>query len=243
MNAKAMVGGMLIIFGVTDIRAEESLWYGKIASGYLFAEGDVGFIGTTSSVYGGSPTFAMDDGGQMSFAVGHKLPNGWRIEANMSFLDVDTDTSSVVGFDERVDDLFRIDGNVDSAVFMLNGLFDLNTVSGTRFTPYFRAGIGIARNEASATLEVQYNSAMWAGTVFEGRALEESRFPDAFETSFAWNVGLGVRTKLSDRFLLALEYGFIDLGDTVTGIDASNDAITFSKLTAQQLLLGLNFEF
>jgi opacity protein-like surface antigen len=243
MNIKAIVGVVLLTVGATATRAEESLWYGKIASGYLFAEGGVDFIGTTSSVYGGSPTFAMDDGGQMSFAVGHKLPNGWRIEANMSFLDLDTDTGSVMGFDERVDDLFRVDGNIDSAVFMLNGLFDLNTMHGTRFTPYFKVGIGIARNEASATLDVQYNSAMWAGTVFEGQALEGSRFPDAFETSFAWNVGVGVRTKLSDRFLLALEYGFIDLGDTVTGIDASNDAITFSNLTAQQLLLGLNYEF
>jgi opacity protein-like surface antigen len=243
MNIKAIVGVVLLTVGATDTRAEESLWYGKIASGYLFAEGDVDFIGTTSSVYGGSPTFAMDDGGQTSFAVGRKLPNGWRIEANMSFLDVDTGTGPVMGFDERVDDLFRIDGNVDSTVFMLNGLFDLNMVRGTRFTPYLKAGIGIARNEASATLDVQYNSAIWTGTVFEGQALEEGRLPDAFETSFTWNVGLGVRTRLSDRFLLAMEYGFIDLGDTVTGIDAGNDASTFSKLTAQQLLLGLNFEF
>jgi opacity protein-like surface antigen len=161
----------------------------------------------------------------------------------MSFLDIDTDTASVMGFDERADDLFRIDGNVDSSVLMLNALFDLNTVRGTRLTPYLKAGIGIARNKASATLDVQYNSAIWDGTVFEGQAIEGSRFPDAFETSFAWNVGWGVRTKLSDRFLLAMEYGFIDLGDAVTGIDASNDAITYSKLTAQQLLLGLNYEF
>jgi opacity protein-like surface antigen len=232
---------MLAVSASNGVQAEESPWYGKVESGYLFADGDVDLTGASSSVYGGSPTFDMDDGGQVSFALGHRLPNGWRIEANMSFLNFDTDTGTTTGFDDRADDTFRLDGGVDSAVLMLDGVFDVPG-GGTRFTPFLKAGIGIARNEASAALDVQYDSAIWDGTVFEGETITDHRFPDAFETSFAWNIGFGVRTKLTDRFMLSLEYGFIDLGEAATGTDASNDAITYSKLTSQRLLLGLNFE-
>jgi opacity protein-like surface antigen len=56
-------------------------------------------------------------------------------------------------------------------------------------------------------------------------------------------MGVGVRTALTDRFLMALEFSFIDLGDAVTAIDENNDAIDFSDLSSQRLLFGLNYRF
>jgi opacity protein-like surface antigen len=77
----------------------------------------------------------------------------------------------------------------------------------------------------------------------EGQSASRIPYADSVETSFAWNMGVGVRTALTDRFLMALEFSSIDLGDAVTAIDENNDAIDFSGLSSQRLLFGLNYRF
>lgn len=52
-----------------------------------------------------------------------------------------------------------------------------------------------------------------------------------------------MKTALTDSFLMTLEFSFIDLGNAVTTIDENNDAIDFSDLSSQRLLLGLNYRF
>jgi opacity protein-like surface antigen len=125
---------------------------------------------------------------------------------------------------------------------MFNTLIDLN-MNSQRFTPYLKAGIGLARKQAQATLAVEYDSVIWNGTSLEGQSASRIPYADSVETSFAWNMGVGVRTALTDRFLMALEFSFIDLGDAVTAIDENNDAIDFSDLSSQRLLFGLNYRF
>lgn len=88
------------------------------------------------------------------------MPKGWRLEAELSFLNLETVSGVVSGLDDRVDDSIRLDGSVDSTVLMLNTLIDLN-MNSQRFTPYLKAGFGLARNEAQASLDGEYNSAVW----------------------------------------------------------------------------------
>lgn len=242
MRTRILAALLLALSAVHAAAENEVGWYGTITSGYLWAEGHAGLVGTTQSVYGGSPTFDMDDGGSLALALGRRLPMGWRIEGELSFLRAGTDTGIVHGMEQRLGDTFRLDGDIDSTVFMVNGLFDFD-VRNERFTPYLKVGAGIARNEASASLDVQFDAALWTGTSREGVALDGHAFPDAFETHFAWNAGVGLRTPLTDRFLLALEYGFIDPGEAATGPDGGNDAIVWTDLAAQRFLLGLDFRF
>lgn len=241
MRIKRIAGCVIALILVPAAKADESPWYVSAKSAYLFGEGDATLIGTTASAYGGFPTIGIDDGVQISIAAGRRIPNGWRIEAELGFLELDTDDGLVAGLDDRMDDTFRLDGSINSTVLMFNTLIDLDMSE--RFTPYLKAGIGIARNEASATLDVDYNSAMWEDGFLEGQSVRGMPFPHGYDTSFAWNMGIGVRTALTDRFLLALEFGVIDLGEAVTGIDGNSDAITFSDLESQRLSLGLNFQF
>jgi opacity protein-like surface antigen len=242
MKCKATIGCVAAMLVADGTSASESEWYGSLKAGYLFGDGEAILIGTTSSVYGGFPSIAMDNGGEISIATGRLMPNGWRLEAELGFLNLDTDSGVVSGLDDRADDSFRLDGSVDSTVLMFNTLIDLN-VNSERFTPYLKAGIGLARNEAQASLDVEYASAIWNGTSLEGQSASGIPYSDAFETSFAWNIGAGVRTALTDRFLMTLEFGFVDLGDAVTAIDENNDAVEFSDLSSQRLLLGLNYRF
>lgn len=242
MKAKVLAGALIASSSAAAVAEEGAGWYGSIASGYLWADGDGTLIGTTQSVYGGSPTFDMDDGRLFSFAAGRRLPSGWRIEGELKLLSLDTNAGAVTGLEQRGDDTFWLNGNVDSTLLMVNGLFDLKT-RGERFLPYIRLGAGLARNETTATLDVLYESAVWTGTVLEGAAVSGRAFPEGREISFAWNVGFGVRTSLTDRFSLGLEYGFLDLGDAATGTDDENDALVYSDLSAQSLLLGLDYSF
>jgi opacity protein-like surface antigen len=242
MKCKAIIVCVTAIIVADGTRASEPEWYGSLKAGYLFGDGEATLIGTTSSVYGGFPSIGMDDGAEISIATGRLMPNGWRLEAELGFLNIDTDSGVVSGLDERVDDSFRLDGSVDSTVLMFNTLIDLNANS-QRFTPYLKAGVGYVRNEAQASLDVDYDSAIWNGTSLEGQSASGIPYAEGVQNSFAWNMGIGVRSALTDRFLMALEFSFIDLGDAVTATDENNDAIYFSDLSSQRLLLGLHYRF
>ena len=169
MKCKAIVGCVAAIFVTDGASASEPEWYGSLKAGYLFGDGEATLIGTTSSVYGGFPSIDMDNGGEISIATGRLMPNGWHLEAELGFLNLETDSVVVSGLDARVDDSFRLDGSVDSTVLMFNTLIDLN-MNSQRFTPYLKAGIGLARKEAQATLDIEYDSAIWHGTSLEGQS-------------------------------------------------------------------------
>jgi opacity protein-like surface antigen len=242
MKCKAIIGCVAAILVADGASASEPEWYGSLKSGYLFGDGEATLIGTTSSVYGGLPSIAMGNGGEISIAAGRLMPDGLRLEAELGFLNLDTDSGVVSGLDDRADDSFRLDGSVDSTVLMFNALIDLN-VNSERFTPYLKAGIGLARSEAQASLDVEYTSSIWNGTSLEGQSVSGIPYAKGVENSFAWNMAVGVRTALTDRFLVTLEFGSINLGDAVTAIDENNDAIDFSDLSSQRLLFGLNYQF
>lgn len=242
MKFKTIIGCVGAILVADGTSAAEPEWYGSLKAGYLFGDGEATLIGTTSSVYGGFPSIAMDNGGEISIATGRLMPNGWRLEAELGFLNLETARGVVSGLDDRVDDSFRLDGSVDSTVLMFNTLIDLD-MNSERFTPYLKAGFGLARKEAQASLDVEYDSPIWNGTSLEGQSASGIPYADSDEISFAWNMGVGVRTALTDRFLMTFEFSFIDLGNAVTAIDENNDAIDFSGLSTQRLLLGLNYRF
>jgi opacity protein-like surface antigen len=92
-------------------------------------------------------------------------------------------------------------------------------------------------------LDVDYAAPIWDGSVFEGESLIGYAYPEGDVTEFAWNVGAGLRLQLAQRFALAFEYGFTDLGEAVTGTDDNGDALGITDLSTQQLTLGLTYDF
>ncbi len=218
-------------------------WFGSVTTTYLDSSGEVTFHGTTESIYGGTPTIKMDDGRSVSLAVGFETGDGWRLSGDLGYMTTNSGTSAVFGIDDRADDTFVLDAEVESLVFMLNGSYDFD-IGLDRFTPFFKAGVGVARNETkSAILDVSYDSLIWNGTVFDDQRLEGYAYPRGKTTEFAWNIGAGIRMALSERFELSMAYALMDLGDTATETDGAGDALAFKDLTSQQLQLGLDFRF
>ena len=218
-------------------------WYAGVNTAYLKPGGDVSFYGNTSSIYGGTPTIGMDDGGAISLTLGAEVGNGWRLQGEFGYLNMRTDTSSVMGIDDRSDDVFALDAEVESLVFMLNGVYDFD-IGSSRFTPFVKGGIGLARNESTQTsLDVEFNSAIWDGSIYEGQVLDNYRYPEGRATEFAWNVGAGLRLDLSNHFAMALEYGLLDLGEAQTGTDDNGDALGWNDFKTEQLSLGIDYRF
>ena len=218
-------------------------WFGRVSTTYLDSNGEVAFHGTTASLYGGTPTIDLDDGHSVSLAVGFETAGGWRLSGDLGYMTTNSSTGTVFGIDDRADDSFALDAEIESLVLMLNGSYDFD-LGLERFTPFLQAGVGVARNETkSAVLDVSYDSLIWNGTALDDQRLEGYAYPTGKTTEFAWSIGAGIRMALSERFELSMAYALMDLGDTVTETDAAGDALEFKDLTSQQVQLGLDFRF
>jgi len=218
-------------------------WFGNLSATYMDSNGEINFYGNTASVYGGTPSISMDDGQGLSFAVGFKTRDGWRLSAELGKMSLSSNTNDVFGLDDRIDDTFRVDTEIESLVFMLNGGYDFE-IGSERFTPFVKAGVGIARNESRhAVLDVSYDSLIWNGTSLDNQQLNGYSYPSGKTTEFAWSASVGWRMALSERFDMSLSYGLMDLGEARTETDDGGDALGFDDLSSQQWQLGLDFEF
>lgn len=218
-------------------------WYASFRAGYLSTiSSDGKFNGPTQSVYGGSPKIEMDDGFQYTFALGRDLFEDLRLELQLSFINSQTDSTTVQGTDLRLDDTFGLQADVDSTLLMANIGYDFNYLNWWA-TPYVRGGIGVAENETNASLSVDFNSAIWQGTSFEGQSMSNQAFAEGSSTEFAWNVAAGFKKNLADRWALRLEYSLLNRGEAWTGMNETDDAVMFSELESQQVMLGVDWLF
>jgi opacity protein-like surface antigen len=221
----------------------ERPWYAGIVTSYLIANGDVNFYGNTQSIYGGSPTVGMDDGRALSLIFGRDLSDGWSLEGQVSYQNIQSSLSPVLGFDDRSEDWFTVDAEIESTIFMLNGIYDFD-IGASWFKPYLKGGIGVSRNKTDrANIAVEYNSAIWDGSVLQGQLVDDISYPTGKSTEFAWNVGAGLVFDLSEKIDLSFEYGFMNLGEALTETDGAGDALGFSDVSAQSISLGIDYRF
>jgi len=113
-----------------------------------------------------------------------------------------------------------------------NAYLDIPT--GTQFTPYVGAGLGMAFLNARAD--------------FEAPGSRQS-YGSRNNTNFAWNVGAGVACEVVENVALDLGYRFAGLGEAKTkssgagGGLSQNDRFEAKNLYMHQLSLGLRFSF
>ncbi len=217
-------------------------WYGSFHSGYVLSDSNASFVGTTQSVYGGSPTIEMDDGLRFSFALGRQLFDNWRLSLEMGYISIEPEGNIVSGLDLRDEDVFRLGGDIESYTLMVNVGYDFNDLNWW-MTPFVKAGIGASYNKADTPLSVEFNSDIWQGTSFEGQVLTDYSFPGNDTTEFAWNASIGFKRKMAERLSLRVEYGWLSLGEASSGVDSSNDAIVYDDLGSQQFSFGIDYDF
>ncbi len=125
----------------------------------------------------------------------------------------------------EVEEPSRSTNAITSQTIMINVYYDIDT--GTKFTPFVGAGIGIATNKSKthATLISTEESADWSSSRRE----------------FAWALGGGVSYALDSHWSAEGSYRYIDLGRVSMG-NKSVGQVT-GDLSSHELLAALRYQF
>lgn len=117
--------------------------------------------------------------------------------------------------------------SVENKFAMINAYYDINT--GTKFTPYIGAGIGIAHLEAQEE-----------GFYVEKDGSKRPAIASDSRNTFAWQIGAGVSYALNDNFNVDFGYRYIDEGHV-----SYRDASSINKYEAKshELSLGVRYTF
>ncbi len=117
---------------------------------------------------------------------------------------------------------------LDIHTVFANFYYDIKT--GTAFTPYVGAGLGLAiiQQKVSSTFR------NWA-TTDDGSTTA---------TNFAWNVGAGVGYAVTDNIIIDLGYRYTSFGDSkAKGNAANTQEFKVKDITSHEALLGLRYQF
>ena len=150
----------------------------------------------------------------VSVGMGYKFNEYLRSDLNLQFRNLKTEL--------KENDDIKSSAQNKALTAMLNGYVDLPT--GTMFTPYAVVGLGMS-NIAKADVKFDYVTDNATGKR---------------HTSFAWNAGLGVNTKIQDNLSLDLGYKYVNVGKLKVSIN--NESKT-SKIQAHELTAGVIFSF
>ena len=119
------------------------------------------------------------------------------------------------------------DWSMNSHTLFFNAYFDIET--GTPFTPYIGGGLGLAFNSA----EIEVNTV--AGN------FRSSIDSSQYDTTFAWNVGVGFAYAFNENVALDAGYRFIGLGHRE--YDFGPDAKVDHSPYINEFYTGLRFSF
>ncbi|OEE57712.1 hypothetical protein A1OO_15550 [Enterovibrio norvegicus FF-33] len=226
-----------------------TLFSGIASAEGLYATGLLGksYQATDSEPYGNNIAqdadfpgkFDAGDGTVTTLGLGYIINEQFRVETRLGYREGKFN-SQRVGTGSRVGEEYALNGKLKSTTLTLEGFYDVNT--GTAFTPYLKAGVGVARNEYSAKL----GGAGVQGFFDQLDGTSDGFYDDyADETSteFTWNVGIGTSYAITEKMSLIGEYQFVSLGDASTGQDDFTDGFRIDNATAHEVQLGLRYLF
>jgi opacity protein-like surface antigen len=195
-------------------------------------------VGTLANSIGGFPDYDLQEGSFGRYALG--MGSGkHRVELELGF-HRNTIDETKSGAGARSLDRFRADGYRRSTTFMFNGYRDFH--NSTFWTPYLKGGVGISHNVSRATVDADINSAASIAALgLPGASQQRTEFPRSSTTKFAWSIGAGVATDLTERIKFDVEYQFLNAGDARTGVDGIGNAIEFGNGALHELAFGLRF--
>jgi opacity protein-like surface antigen len=189
----------------------------------------------TDSTFGGSLAVGYDFGKRFNVPIRTELEysifsNG-DIKKSFTFLDgngVDIDTDHWKQ-QLRIQTLF------------INAYWDINT--GTSFTPYVGAGLGIG------IIRNKFSGSGWN----PGDGDWSENFGSKTTTNFAWNVGAGLGYDINDSWTVDLGYRFVGLGSVKTSTFSEASSGTpgrvrethgkIDNLFQHQVSLGVRYTF
>lgn len=195
----------------------------EFASGW-YLRGDVGYrfnrVDETTNAAAAVPVTADD------------LDKSWMIGAGVGFkwqwfrADLTADygmQADYSGTTSRIANDFT--AKIDSFTVLANVYGDLGTWFG--LTPYIGAGIGTAR------LGTSDFSQHFLPTV--------AGVDETSKWNLAWAVMAGISYKITENFHIDLGYRHLAMGDVSTGRDSYGNQLTFNKVSADEIRLGVRY--
>ena len=214
--------------------ANENGWYASLGPSLVFGypvdiESDGTVPITTAPLFPGGPAVVAnipvdisldtDTGFGVNGAVGYRFDDA-RVELEVAYTNNDVEGVTVNNLAE-----VPLDGNIESAQFMVNGYYDIPTKS--RFSPYIGGGVGVA------TLTADDVEANIPGIGALGL--------DDTGASFVFQVKAGVGYEISEQASAFLGYRLHGIpGQNFEAFNADFDADT---LLVHSLQLGARYEF
>lgn len=176
----------------------------------LYVKGAGGYNITRDEDYSSNSHTELDNGYALSGAVGYNYGD-WRTELEVAYRNNGVDKHKIGGTT-----LAGSDGETTSTAFMVNGYYDIPT--GTAFTPYLGAGIGVA--------QVNINDYRAGGV----------KFADDDDTVFAYQGIAGVDYAINPNMGAFAEYKYFATSD----VDIGNTSTSYDNHT---LMAGLRYSF
>lgn len=130
-------------------------------------------------------------------------------------------------------DSHRLKQKFNIQTLFVNAYWDIDT--GTQFTPYVGAGLGMAFIRTKLNYNGEDAASTWGASTGSKNV-----------TNFAWNVGLGLGYDISENWTLDAGYRFVGLGSAKTktfsesGLDIHGKT---SDLYQHQFSLGVRYTF
>jgi opacity protein-like surface antigen len=130
--------------------------------------------------------------------------------------------------------------NISSISAMLNGYYELSHLQ--RFKPYATIGVGVVRHKAGNTINSNGTiNGITGNVVVLGNE----------KNSFAWQLGTGIKYKISNNTFLDLGYRYVDLGNCsikeATAILSGNKTTSTNPirrlLRTHEFVLGIMYKF
>ena len=204
---------------------------------------------TDSSPYGNNiaqdgtfpSAFDAGDGAVLSLGIGYHFTPDMRVEARLATRE-GSFTETQDGTGDRAGDNYVLDGEIESTTLTVEAFYDFH--NDTIFTPYIKAGVGVADNSYSARLGGPGIDALAdLGFINLDSDGYYSEYKEDDTTEFTWNIGAGVRVNVNERVSVYAEYQYADFGDVATTQDSFTDGFAIDGATANEFLLGLSFAF
>ncbi|KVX01183.1 outer membrane protein [Shewanella frigidimarina] len=178
--------------------------------------------------------FDASDSPVGGIGFGYAFNEQYRIESRLSYRDASFNDTQF-GTGARDGEEYTVNGNLESTTLTIEAFYDF--ANSTPFTPYIKAGVGVAFNSFSTRLG---GAGVAAFDTFDGA---EDGYYDAYSddnsTELSWNIGVGANFAVSKTVSVYGEYQYASFGDVNTGQDAFTDGFNIDNASAHEVMLGL----
>lgn len=199
---------LTFVFGALPAFAQSSRLY---FAGYLGLNTSNNQEFSESST-GRSGDFERDNGTSFAGALGLRLTNQWRVEAEVSYRQTDFDNVTIDNTGT-----FKSGGDLSTLLYMLNVYYDID-YEWNNFSPFLTAGVGLASHSAS---------------IEDVSGFLPSASDDTF--GFAYSLGGGLKYRISDSAALTTNYRYIG----TTNFEANGYDMDYST---HEFRLGLEYD-